>query len=137
MYRLFGKERHSRIRSPLNSPRHFEDNLPVLLRTVQMQWQRQAKTLMPVLSDGTNCFKYYHTQVEYGVKNVITVLNLNMADTRVEDIESDSNSSSFDNDDFNDDSDDNHYQKIARDIFGDSVKTMKFSRDFPSKCLKM
>ena len=41
-------------------------------------------------------------------------------DTRVEDIEPDSDSSSFDNDDFGDDSDDNHYQKIARDIFGDS-----------------
>ena len=37
-----------------------------------------------------------------------------------EDIESDSDSSSFDNDDYSDDSDDNHYQKIARDIFGDS-----------------
>ena len=55
-----------------------------------------------------------------------------MADTRVED----SDSSSFDNDDFSDDSDDNYHQKIARDVFGDSVKTMKFSRDFPSKCLK-
>ena len=70
------------------------------------------------------------------LKNVNTVLNLNMADTHVEDIKSDSDSSSFDNDDFSDDSDDNHSQKIARDIFGDSVKTMKFSRDFPSKCLK-
>ena len=49
-----------------------------------------------------------------------TVLKLKMADTRVEDIESDSDSSSFDNDDFSDDSDDNHYLKIARDIFGDS-----------------
>ena len=57
-----------------------------------------------------------------------------MADTRVEDIESDSDSSSFDDDDFTDDSDDN--KKIARDIFGDSVKTMKFSRNFPSQCLK-
>ena len=43
-----------------------------------------------------------------------------MAETRVEDIESDSDSSSFHNDDFSDDSDDKHYQKIARDIFGDS-----------------
>ena len=60
-----------------------------------------------------------------------------MADARVEDIESDSDISSFDNDDYSDDSDDNHYQQIARDIFGDSVKTMKFSRDFPSKCLKL
>ena len=42
-----------------------------------------------------------------------------MADTCVEDIKSDSDSSSFD-DDYSDDSDDNHYQKIARDIFGDS-----------------
>ena len=41
-----------------------------------------------------------------------------MADTRVEDIESDSDSFSFDNDDYSDDSDDN--QKIARDISGDS-----------------
>ena len=54
------------------------------------------------------------------LKNVNTVLKLNMADTRVEDIESDSYSSGFDNDDFSDDSDNNHYQKIARDIFGDS-----------------
>ena len=107
--KLFGKERHSRIRSLVNSPRHFEDNLPVLLGTLQMQWQRQAKTLTPVLSDGTNCFKYYHTKVEYGVKNVNTVVKLNMADTRVEDIETDLDSSSFDNDDFSDDSDDNHY----------------------------
>ena len=97
---VFGKERYSRIRSPVNSPRHFEDNLPVLLGTLQMQWQRQAKTLTPVQSDGTNCFKYYHTEVEYGVENVNTVLKVNMADTRVEDIESDSDSSSFDNGDF-------------------------------------
>ena len=54
------------------------------------------------------------------LKNVNTVLKMNMADTRVEDIESDPDSSSFDNNDFSDDSDDNHYQKIARDIFGDS-----------------
>ena len=67
-YRLFGKERYSRVRSPVNSPRHFEDNLLVLPGTLQMQWQRQAKTLMPVLSDGTNCFKNYNTEVEYGVK---------------------------------------------------------------------
>ena len=67
-HRLFGKERHSRIRSPVNSPRHFEDNIPGLLGILQMQWQRQAKTLMPVLSDGTDCVKYYHTEVEYGVK---------------------------------------------------------------------
>ena len=53
------------------------------------------------------------------LKNVNTVLKMNMADTRVEDIESDSVSSSFDNNDFSDDSDDNHYQKIARDSFGD------------------
>ena len=43
-----------------------------------------------------------------------------MADARVEDIESDSDISSFDNDDYSDDSDDNHYQQIAIDIFGDS-----------------
>ena len=48
------------------------------------------------------------------LKNVNTALKMNMADTRVEDIESDSDSSS--NNDFSDDSDDNHYQKI----FGDS-----------------
>ena len=53
------------------------------------------------------------------LKNVNTVLKLNMADTRVKNIESDSDSSTFDNDDFSDDSDDNHYQKIARDIFRD------------------
>ena len=41
-----------------------------------------------------------------------------MANERVEDIESDSDSSSFDNDDYSDDSGDNHYQQIARDIFG-------------------
>ena len=58
-------------------------------------------------------------KLNIGVKNVNTALKLNMADTRVEDIESDSDSSSFDNDDYSDDSDDNHYQKIARDIFGD------------------
>ena len=43
-----------------------------------------------------------------------------MADTRVEDIEFDLDSSGFDNDDYRDDSDDNHHQQIARDIFGDS-----------------
>ena len=43
-----------------------------------------------------------------------------MVDASVEDIESDSDSSSFDNDDYSDDSEDNHYQRIARDIFGDS-----------------
>ena len=76
-------------------------------------------------------------KLNIGVKNVDTVLKLNIADTHVENIESDSDSSHFDNDDFSDDSDNNHYQKITRDIFGDSVKKMKFSRDFPSKCLKM
>ena len=54
------------------------------------------------------------------LKNVNTVLKLNMANTRVEDIESDSDSSSSNNDDFSNDSDDIHYQKIARDIVGDS-----------------
>ena len=43
-----------------------------------------------------------------------------MADACVEDIESDSDISSFHNDDYSDDSDDNHYQQIARVIFGDS-----------------
>ena len=43
-----------------------------------------------------------------------------MADTRVEDIKSNSDSSDFDNHYYSDDSDDNHYQQIARDIFGDS-----------------
>ena len=44
-----------------------------------------------------------------------------MADARVEDIESDSDISSFDNDDYSDDSDDNHYQQIARDSEDDEV----------------
>ena len=44
-----------------------------------------------------------------------------MADVHVEDIESDSHSSSFDNDGYSNDSDDNHYQQIARDIFDDSA----------------
>ena len=56
-------------------------------------------------------------KLNIGVKNVNTALK---ADTRVEDIESDSDCSSIDNDDYSDDSDDNHYQKISRDIFGDS-----------------
>ena len=58
-----GKERYSRIRSLVKIPRcfAFEGNPPVL-----MQWQR--KTLMSVLSDGTNCLKYYHTEVEYWSK---------------------------------------------------------------------
>ena len=60
-----------------------------------------------------------------------------MADTHVEDIGSDSDSSSFDNDDYSDDSEDNHYQQIVRDILETQiVKTLKFSRDFLSKCLK-
>ena len=59
-------------------------------------------------------------KLDMELKNVTTVLKMNMADTCVEDIESDSDSSSFDNNDFSYDSDDNHYQKIARDIFGDS-----------------
>ena len=54
---------------------------------------------------------------EEGKKNVSTVLKLNMADACVEDVQSDSYSSSFDNDDY---SDDNHYQQRARGIFGDS-----------------
>ena len=85
-----------------------------------MQWQRQAKTLTPVLSDGTNVSNTTTPKLNMELKNVNTVRKLNMADTRVEDIEFNSDSSSFDNDDFSDDSDDNHYQKIARDIFGDS-----------------
>ena len=43
-----------------------------------------------------------------------------MADARVEENESDSGSSGFDNDGNSTDLDDNHYQQIARDIFGDS-----------------
>ena len=43
-----------------------------------------------------------------------------MADARVEDIESDSDKSCFDYDDYSNDSDNNHYYQIARDIFGDS-----------------
>ena len=92
--------------------------------------QRQCCQMAQIVSNTTT------RKFNMELQSVYTVLNLNMADTRVEDIESDSDSSSFDNDDFSDDSDNNHYQKIARDIFGDSVKTMKFSRDFPSKCLK-
>ena len=107
------------LESPVNSPRHFEDNLPVLLGTLQMQWQRQAKTCLcrqmaQIVSNTTT------PMLNIELKNVNTVLKLNMADTHVEDIKSNSVSSSFDNDDFSDDSDDNHYQKIARDIFGDS-----------------
>ena len=41
-----------------------------------------------------------------------------MADAHGEDIESDSDSSDFDNDGNSNDVDDNHYQQIARDIFG-------------------
>ena len=44
------------------------------------------------------------------LKNVNTVLKMNMADTCVEDIESVSDSSSFDNNDFSDDPEDNHYR---------------------------
>ena len=51
------------------------------------------------------------------LKNINTALKMNMADTSVEDIESDSDSSS--NNDFSDDSDDNHYQKIFRDSDGE------------------
>ena len=81
MYRLFGKERHSRIVSLVNSPRHF--------------------------------------------------------DTCVEGIESDSDSSGFDNNDFSDDSDDNHYQKINRDIFGDSdSEDNEVFEEFPIQMLK-
>ena len=35
---------------------------PVLVGTLQMQWQRH---LTPVLSNGTDCFKYYHTEIKY------------------------------------------------------------------------
>ena len=60
-----------------------------------------------------------------------------MADARVEVIESDSDSSGFDND-YSNDSDDNHYQKEPETFLQTQiVKTMKFFRDFPSKCLKM
>ena len=38
----------------------------------------------------------------------------------MQDIDSDLDSSSFDTDDYSNDSDDNHYQQIARGIFGDS-----------------
>ena len=55
----------------MSSPRHFEEILPVLLGTLQVQWQRQAKTHMPVLSGVTNRFKYYHTAVENGVTSKV------------------------------------------------------------------
>ena len=94
----------------MNCPRRFEDNLPVLLGTLQMQWQRHLRK--PVLSDGTNCSNTTTQKLNIGVKTVNTALKH---------IESDSGSSSFDNDDHSDDSDDNHYQIIAaRDSFGDS-----------------
>ena len=112
-YHLFGKERYSRTRSPVNSPRCIEDNLPVLLGTLKMQWQRHLHLCCQVAQVVSNSTT---RNLNIGVKNINTAVKLNMA----EDIESDSDSSSFDNDDYSDDSDNNHYQKIARDIFGDS-----------------
>ena len=43
-----------------------------------------------------------------------------MGNAHVEDIKSELDSFGFDGDNYSDDSDDNHYQQIARDIVGDS-----------------
>ena len=43
-----------------------------------------------------------------------------MGNAHVEDIESNSDSSSFDNDDYGNDPHNDRYQQIAKDIFGDS-----------------
>ena len=60
-----------------------------------------------------------------------------MADARVEDIESNSDSSGFDNDDNSNDLEDNHYQQIARDIFGDSdSEDDEVFKEFPIQMLE-
>ena len=88
----------------------------MLLRTLQMQLQRHLRLCYQTAQIVSNTMT---RKLNIGVKNVNTALKLNIADTRVEDIESNSDSFSFDNDDYSDYSDDNHYQKIARDISGD------------------
>ena len=46
----------------VKSPRSFEDNLRVLLGTLEMQWQRPVCI---VGKDSTNSFKDCHTKVDY------------------------------------------------------------------------
>ena len=59
-----------------------------------------------------------------------------MANACVEEIESNSDSSGFDNN-YSNDSDDNHYQQIARDIFGDSdSKDNEIFEGFPIQMLE-
>ena len=53
-YCLFEKERYSRIRSPVKSPRRVEDNLLVLLGTLQMQWQRLSRLCHQMAQIGSN-----------------------------------------------------------------------------------
>ena len=67
-----------------------------------MQWQRHLRLCCQMAQIVSNTTMQ---KLNMELKNVNTVLKVNMADTRVEDIESDSDSSSFDNDDFRDDSD--------------------------------
>ena len=76
-----------------------------------------AETLTPVLSDAQIVSNTTTQKLNIGVKNVNTALKLNKADTCLEDIKSDLDSYSFDNDDYNNNSDDNRYQKIASDNF--------------------
>ena len=47
---------------PAKSPTGFEDNLPVLLETLQMKWQRRVCVIS---KDSTSGFKNCHTKVEY------------------------------------------------------------------------
>ena len=47
---------------PVKSPTGFEDNLRVLLETLQMQWQRRVCVIS---KDSTNGFKNCHSKVEY------------------------------------------------------------------------
>ena len=47
---------------PAKSPRSFENNLPVLLRILQMQWQR---LVCVIGKDSANGFKNCQMKVEY------------------------------------------------------------------------
>ena len=47
---------------PAKSPTGFEDNLPVLLGTLQMQWQRRVCVIS---KDSPNGFEDCHTKVEH------------------------------------------------------------------------
>ena len=47
---------------PAKSPTGFADNLPALLGTLQMQWQRRVCIIS---KDSTNGFKNCNTKVEY------------------------------------------------------------------------